>query len=423
MSETVGEQLREARLRRKIPLEQAAQATHIRLHYLEAIEAGDIKTLPSPAQARGFIRAYADYLDLNAVELLAAFQAESDQSNGRKKEEASLLAENSERISSHADSLFQEVGQKLARQRNLLGLSLEDVERHTHLRAHYLQALEKGDLRNLPSPVQARGMLKNYASFLGLETDDILLRFAEGLQAHLYARQAADRVGRPATSRKRRVPDFLGLIPFDYIISGLIVLALVGFVVWGGLRISALRKQSPSQTPLYTAPSIVEFLSATGTPLAALTPATESLTTPGTADSTSVPGVSTTNTPEIPPLTSLAPTLLAPPPAGNAVLQVYVIVHQRAWMRVIVDGKVEFEGRVLHGSAYPFSGDKRIEVLTGNAAALQIFFNQVDLGIMGVEAEVEYLVFTPQGVLTPTATITFTPLPTATSAPQSTATK
>ena len=37
----------------------------------------------------------------------------------------------------------------------------------------------------LPSPVQGRGMLKNYADFLGLESDTLLLTFADGLQTGL----------------------------------------------------------------------------------------------------------------------------------------------------------------------------------------------------------------------------------------------
>jgi cytoskeletal protein RodZ len=83
------------------------------------------------------------------------------------------------------------MGLLLQRQRDLLGLSLEDVERHTHLRTHYLRALEAGKLEDLPSPVQGRGMLKNYTTFLGLDPEPLLLRFAEGLQARLAAQQAA----------------------------------------------------------------------------------------------------------------------------------------------------------------------------------------------------------------------------------------
>jgi cytoskeletal protein RodZ len=45
------------------------------------------------------------------------------------------------------------------------------VERHTHLRAVFVKALEEGAFDKLPSPVQTRGMLSNYATFLDLDVD------------------------------------------------------------------------------------------------------------------------------------------------------------------------------------------------------------------------------------------------------------
>ncbi len=75
-------------------------------------------------------------------------------------------------------------------------------------------------------------------------------------------------------------------------------------------------------------------------------------------------------------------------------------------MRVLVDGKVEFDGIALPGSAYPFSGDKSVEVLTGNGAALQVDYNQADLGVLGNYGEVVDRIYSLNGVITPTASIT-----------------
>jgi hypothetical protein len=80
---------------------------------------------------------------------------------------------------------------------------------------------------------------------------------------------------------------------------------------------------------------------------------------------------------------------------------------------VLVDGEVTFEGRVVPGSAYQYSGEDKVEILTGNGAAIQVFFNQQDLGPMGLLGEVVHQVFTRQGVQTPTPTITITASPTA----------
>jgi hypothetical protein len=106
------------------------------------------------------------------------------------------------------------------------------------------------------------------------------------------------------------------------------------------------------------------------------------------------------------------------PGAATGAIQIMVVAKQRAWMRVIVDGETVFQGRVIPDSAYPFAGNERIELLTGNGAALQVFFNQQDLGLLGLYSEVVERIFTVQGVQTPTPAVP----PTATTAPTQTPT-
>ena len=47
---TVGEQLRQKRQSQEISLDQVSQATHIRIRFLEAIEADQFNLLPSTTQ-------------------------------------------------------------------------------------------------------------------------------------------------------------------------------------------------------------------------------------------------------------------------------------------------------------------------------------------------------------------------------------
>jgi len=77
MTESVGDQLQQARLSRGLSLEQAAQATHIRIHYLEALEANQKSKLPSTVQGKGFLRLYADYLKLDKEGLVALWEGKS----------------------------------------------------------------------------------------------------------------------------------------------------------------------------------------------------------------------------------------------------------------------------------------------------------------------------------------------------------
>ena len=168
MSEKIGRQLLQAREARSLSLEEAAHATRIKPYYLQAIESGDFSGLPSPAQGRGFIRTYANFLGLDPQVLLADLPEKTAPPPVTPLPQARSAPE-PEISTDQADAIFIEIGRTLRHQREILGLSLEDVEKHTHLRLHYLKALEAGDLSAMPSPVQGRGMLHNYGEFLGLD--------------------------------------------------------------------------------------------------------------------------------------------------------------------------------------------------------------------------------------------------------------
>ena len=73
---TLGEQLRGQRERKGITLEQAAVDTRIREKFLKALEDGDYSSLPGAVYTRGFLRNYADYLDLATDELVVLFERE-----------------------------------------------------------------------------------------------------------------------------------------------------------------------------------------------------------------------------------------------------------------------------------------------------------------------------------------------------------
>ena len=446
MTEKVGDKLRIMREKRLIGLEQAAQTTRIRLYYLKAIETGDYTQMPSLTQLRGFIRMYASYLSLDPDEILNQLTTEMenpDDSTGSPKDVVSQPSESKDEspVELPASSrIFLEIGEKLHNQRLLLELSLEDVERHTHLRQHYLEALESGDLERLPSPVQAKGMLGNYANFLGLDSDPLLLRFAEGLQEKLAENKLQSEVpDKPRRTPARRtvkpVSPLRRLFSLDALIWGLLIIFLIGFVAWGTGRVSALQREGANATPSSTAPSVAEvlMLDPTATPTPSATPPGTQIvntavavsevgqeTQPAGGEENPSEAASLEETPQpgeaqTQPAAQVTGTVPASIPSNSSdPVQVYLIVRQRAWVRVTVDGKVEFEGRVTPGSAYPFYGSERIELITGNAAGLQVYFNQADLGILGAFGEVVDRVFTLQGMQTPTPAASPTPAPSST---------
>jgi LCP family protein required for cell wall assembly len=65
------------------------------------------------------------------------------------------------------------VGQRLREVREERGRSLEEVEQAIKIHAHQLEALERGDFEALPSSLWARGSLQTYATYLGLEGEQL----------------------------------------------------------------------------------------------------------------------------------------------------------------------------------------------------------------------------------------------------------
>lgn len=76
---------------------------------------------------------------------------------------------------------------------------------------------------------------------------------------------------------------------------------------------------------------------------------------------------------------------------------------------MVVDDEEQFDGRVIPGSAYAFTGLSRVEIKTGNGAGINVFFNEQNLGPMGSFGQVVHNIYSVEGVLAPTATITPTP--------------
>ena len=490
MSETIGQQLKHARTTRNLSLAKVTKVTHIQARLLEAMEADDFEALPSPMQARAFLRIYAEYLELSLDDLIARQRLDPgdlssiplqpspiiEPSAGNFPEEAQAAASEGEPpakknnlflekinagflrfrqlisrskppLEPHvpiepapssgtldletvdllhdqpdqsgeeipvsdltpgftppaeigpSQTIFSSIGAALRQRREALSLTLDEIERHTHIRKHYLQALEDGDFDHLPSSVQTRGMLNNFARFLDLNVDAILLQFAEGLQAQRLERQPAS-VGNTSSPnpkpypRSVKSPGLRRYLSMDILVGAGLILVLLVFAIWGTSRIIGLRSGT---TPQPTALSISDIL------------ATMPVVFTATPTSTSGTGTPTGFFSEG---ATLAVTI---PAAGSGPVQVVLVALEQAFVRVTVDGKVLFNGRVTLGNAYPFSGNNQIEVLTGSGSAISILFNQSNLGPMGSYGQVVDRIYTAKAILNPTAT--FTPSPTITPSP------
>ncbi len=74
MVESVGNYLRRERELRKITLEEVSEQTRIQLQYLQAIESEHFEKIPGLTFARGYLRAYANYIGLVPEDVVLRFE-------------------------------------------------------------------------------------------------------------------------------------------------------------------------------------------------------------------------------------------------------------------------------------------------------------------------------------------------------------
>jgi cytoskeletal protein RodZ len=310
-------------------------------------------------------------------------------------------AENQTPALEDSTEILREIGETLRERRELLSLHLGEVERNTHVKAHYLTALERGALDELPSTVQTRGMLSNYATFLDLDVDALLLRFADALQARHRERNPQKPAHKPGQPIIANMPPVRSFIAGDMIFGVGMAILLVGFAIWGVSRVMAIQSQRDIKP---TAPSISDVLLASPDP-------SSFTATPTFLPVEAFPGEATV-------------TLEIPTQNANAEVQLNLVAVERTYMRVIVDGEVAFDGRVVPGNAYPYEAENQIEVLVGSGAAIRTVYNGRDLGLMGTFGQVVNNIYSSTEIITPTAqptvTATITVTPTNTAPPTAT---
>jgi cytoskeletal protein RodZ len=75
---TIGQRLREARLRRELDIADAETYTKIRAKYLRALENDEFGMLPDRTLVKTFLRTYSDYLGLDAQLLIEEYRAQHE---------------------------------------------------------------------------------------------------------------------------------------------------------------------------------------------------------------------------------------------------------------------------------------------------------------------------------------------------------
>ncbi|HXW00015.1 MAG TPA: helix-turn-helix domain-containing protein [Anaerolineae bacterium] len=248
------------------------------------------------------------------------------------------------------------LGEMLRAAREDQGITLEQVEEDIHIRQHLLEALEESNLKNFPSPVITRGLIRNYAKYLNLDPIEALT---------LY-----DGNGIVPVKGQRLTPngiEFMNLsmaprpiISWDLIIGILLFLLVIGG--FGYLTYNTIIRPSLTPTPTKT---------------------------PGAAGLTEDAALLL---PTVTPLPTDTPTPLPPTDTPTPIIYggvtVELQIKQPSWIQILVDDVKAFEGILQPGESKNWTGQRRVAIRAGNAGGVEVIVNGINRGVMGGEGQV-----------------------------------
>ena len=136
------------------------------------------------------------------------------------------------------------VGEILQKARTEKNLEYEDVEKKTRIRKKFLEAIEENDWDKLPSPTYIKGFIRNYSSFLGLKSEEMVAifrrQYTQNEQAKVIPADLAEPIDEP----------ILKITPQRIVLLSTIIF----IVVFIGYLISAYRSFTGAPTLTVTTP-------------------------------------------------------------------------------------------------------------------------------------------------------------------------
>ena len=234
-----------------------------------------------------------------------------------------------------------EIGAKLRQTRLNRQLSLEAITLQTQIPHRLLEAIELGDLDQLPEPIYVRGMIKQFADCLGLDGNAIARELPTDISPH------------PTSTKPERSFAFFQIRPIHLYFFYLLV------VILSVQGLSTFLRQSASETSLLDVPA------------PPLPPLTQSLVSKPSATKP------VSNRPTIPP----------------DEVWVEVRLNEDSWLKVIVDGKSEFEGILPKGTRRSWKAQKEVKVRAGNAGGVEVMVNQQKPQPMGKLGQIQEMTY------------------------------
>lgn len=251
-------------------------------------------------------------------------------------------------LSSEQKEKLIKIGSSLQGIRRSKSISLDFVAANTHISKRLLEAIESGDWEELPEPFYIQALIAKFAEEIGANKTKFIL--VSELESEIEPFKAAK------NSRKYWFNFQLRSLHLYLLYIFLVIISVKGItlLVERPVIINQVPAEKPFKDTATTKAEVVKDNAAQSQPVSQF--------------------VSQSSNSEL--------------------VTVGIDLQERCWLKVMVDGKVAFEGILPQGTQRQWSGQEQVTIRAGNAGGVVISFNNEQQKVLGAPGQVEEITYT-----------------------------
>lgn len=240
-------------------------------------------------------------------------------------------------------------GSWLRRQREAREVSLREIADKTKISFRYLEAMEDDRFDLLPAPVFARGFLREYARYVGLNPDEVLNSFLAAQQRAAGTEGATGPTPEAPTLAERPISP--AVLAGGAIAAVVVIALVVAWLLWRQPSNGPSNGPSPGSEGAVSDASDATAASAASGTLA------------NSASPTSNPAASA-------PLPTPAPAAVP-----NSALRLALDFTGDCWVEARVDGKSRVSEKRVQGESLEIEAEREIQLTLGDAGVVEAHLN------------------------------------------------
>ena len=286
-------------------------------------------------------------------------------------------------------------GDRLRREREMRGITLDEITESTKISRRHLEALEREHFDQLPGGVFNKGFVRAYARFLGLDEDQAVADYSAASNEqpepeNKFPLEIHEEPNRELNPRRSNFPLVFAIA------------ALVGVLVGYGFWIkSKPHNSAPVESTRQSAPASTANQPQANAPTSPATASSPELTNdPSQAAATKQPPAESAAT-SLPAEQKheAAPAESANSPAQEKTFFVQIKAKEDSWVSIVADGKSVMQRVLPADKNKKIKAGKSLILRTGNAGGIEVSFNGRPLGALGNENEPLTLTFNASGLV------------------------